>query len=230
MANNPNITRPGEIPGDDSDKTIAGYGGSRPNATAGTMGAGSSTSVGTGSMSGTGAGSVPDGSSMAGSGGSGTTSTAGAYGASGTSTDSIDPLDRDERGGAGVRITGNGDDDLSGPGPQLMTASTLEGDKVVNRQGEDLGEIDEIMLDVPSGRIAYAVMSSGGFLGMGNKLFAIPWTALTLDTDNKCFVLDVDKQRLESAPGFDKDNWPSMADQEFGTQVHSYYGARPYWE
>ncbi len=134
-------------------------------------------------------------------------------------------------GEAGARIEGGSQyENASGPGPRLMTASTLEGDKVVNRQGEDLGEIDEIMLDVPRGRIAYAVMSSGGFLGMGDKLFAIPWSALTLDTDNKCFVLDVDKQRLENAPGFDKDHWPSMADAEFGSQVHSYYGARPYWE
>ncbi len=131
----------------------------------------------------------------------------------------------------GAKIKGEGvHENTSGPGPRLMTASTLEGDKVVNRQGEDLGEIDEIMLDVPRGRIAYAVMSSGGFLGMGEKLFAIPWSALTLDTDNKCFVLDVDKQRLKDAPGFDKDNWPSMADTEFDTRVHSYYGTRQYWE
>jgi sporulation protein YlmC with PRC-barrel domain len=131
----------------------------------------------------------------------------------------------------GARIEGQSRyENQSGPGPQLMTASTLEGDKVVNRQGEDLGEIDEIMIDVPRGRIAYAVMSSGGFLGMGDKLFAIPWSALTLDTDNKCFVLDVDKQRLENAPGFDKDHWPSMADPQFGSQIHTYYGARPYWE
>ena len=133
--------------------------------------------------------------------------------------------------GGTSRGTGEGQyENTSGPGPRLMTASTLEGDKVVNRQGEDLGEIDEIMLDVPRGRIAYAVMSSGGFLGMGEKLFAIPWSALTLDTDNKCFVLDVDKQRLKDAPGFDKDSWPSMADTEFDTRVHSYYGTRPYWE
>lgn len=232
MASSPNTPRPGEIPGNDDDKTIAGYGGSRLNATAATMGTGASTSVGTASMSGTDAAGVPGDSSMAGSGGSGTTSTAGAYGASGTATSNA--LDRGERLDAGsdpgTHIVGNGDDDLSGPGPRLMTASTLEGDKVINRQGEDLGEIDEIMLDVPRGRIAYAVMASGGFLGMGNKLFAIPWSALTLDTDNKCFVLDVDKQRLESAPGFDKDNWPSMADREFGSRIHRYYGARPYWE
>jgi sporulation protein YlmC with PRC-barrel domain len=132
---------------------------------------------------------------------------------------------------AGARIQGSGAyENTSGPGPRLMTASTLEGDRVVNRQGEDLGEIDEIMLDVPRGRIAYAVMSSGGFLGMGDKLFAIPWSALILDTDNKCFVLDVDKQRLENAPGFDKDNWPNTADADFDARVHSYYGARPYWE
>jgi sporulation protein YlmC with PRC-barrel domain len=133
--------------------------------------------------------------------------------------------------GEGARIEGGGQyENTSGPGPRLMTASTLEGDRVVNRQGEDLGEIDEIMLDVPRGRIAYAVMSSGGFLGMGDKLFAIPWGALTLDTDNKCFVLDVDKQRLEGAPGFDKDNWPNAAQADFDERVHSYYGVRPYWE
>jgi sporulation protein YlmC with PRC-barrel domain len=134
-------------------------------------------------------------------------------------------------GDRGAGIEGSSEyDDTSGPGPRLMTASTLEGDRVVNRAGEDLGEIEEIMLDVPAGRIAYAVMSSGGFLGMGDKLFAIPWSALTLDTDNRCFVLDVDKQRLQDAPGFDKDNWPNTPDHEFDTRLHNYYGARPYWE
>jgi sporulation protein YlmC with PRC-barrel domain len=131
----------------------------------------------------------------------------------------------------GARIEGSSQyTNAEGPGPRLMSASTLEGDKVVNRQGEDLGEIDEIMLDVPRGKIAYAVMSAGGLMGIGEKLFAIPWSALTLDTDNKCFVLDVEKQRLKDAPGFDKDHWPSMADQQFSTQVHTFYRARPYWE
>jgi sporulation protein YlmC with PRC-barrel domain len=126
----------------------------------------------------------------------------------------------------GARIAVN----YSGPGPRLMTASTLEGDKVVNRQNETLGTISEIMLDVPRGRIAYAVMSSGGFLGLGDKLFAIPWSALTLDTDRKCFVLDADKARFKDAPGFDKDHWPEEADTSFIDSVHQYYGARPYWE
>jgi len=164
--------------------------------------------------------------------GTGSTGMSGSSGVSGGSTGSMasgGSTGSSSQSGAGIQGQSQYEN-TSGPGPQLMTASTLEGDKVVNRQGEDLGEIDEIMIDVPRGRIAYAVMSSGGFLGMGDKLFAIPWSALTLDTDNKCFILDVDKQRLENAPGFDKDHWPSMADPQFGSQIHSYYGARPYWE
>ena len=131
----------------------------------------------------------------------------------------------------GARITGTSHlDNRSGPGPEVMAASDFEGEDVVNRQGETLGDIEEIMLDVRSGRIAYAVLAAGGFLGLGEKYFAVPWRALTLDTDRKCFILDVDKQRLENAPGFDKDHWPSMADERWASDVHSYFGATPYWE
>lgn len=117
-----------------------------------------------------------------------------------------------------------------GPGPQIMGADTLIGDNVVNTLGEDLGEIKEIMLDISSGRVAYAVLSSGGFLGIGDKLFAIPWSVLTLDPANKRFVLDIAKERLKEAPGFDKDHWPSMADTTWASTLHDYYGSRPYWE
>ncbi|MGH8523507.1 MAG: PRC-barrel domain-containing protein [Gammaproteobacteria bacterium] len=128
----------------------------------------------------------------------------------------------------GTKIVGGHRGD--GPGPQVMAADTLQGDSVVNRQGETLGEIQDIMIDVPSGRVGYAVLSVGGFLGMGDKLFAIPWNALILDAENERFILDVPKERLDSAPGFDKDHWPSMADQRWGTEIHSYYGTQPYWE
>jgi sporulation protein YlmC with PRC-barrel domain len=111
-----------------------------------------------------------------------------------------------------------------------MAANTLQGDELCNLQGEEIGEITEIMLDVPTGRIAYAVLSVGGFPGLGERLFAIPWSALKLDPENKRFMLDVDKERLENAPGFDKDNWPRMADPQWGRDVHTYYKARPYWE
>lgn len=129
----------------------------------------------------------------------------------------------------GPRITGGSDSD-DGPGPQVMGASTLTGNRVINSQGDDLGDIKEIMLDVRSGRVAYAVLATGGFLTMGEKLLALPWNALTLDADNKCFILDVDEKTLENAPGFDKDAWPTMADSQWASQVHSHFGVRPYWE
>jgi len=113
---------------------------------------------------------------------------------------------------------------------RVMSAGSLTGDRVRNSAGEDLGKIEEIMLDVPSGRIAYAVLSFGGFLGMGNKLFAIPWSALTLNERDHEFVFNVDKVTLENAPGFDKDNWPDMADPEWATQVHEHYSCKPYWD
>ena len=130
------------------------------------------------------------------------------------------------------RVSGGGRPytDNPGPGPFVMSADTLEGDNVVNAKGEDLGKIEAIMLDVPGGRIAYAVLSFGGFLGIGDKLFAIPWRLLTLDADNKQFVLNIDKDRLISAPGFDKDHWPAMADPEWAKEIHEYYKSSPYWE
>ena len=117
-----------------------------------------------------------------------------------------------------------------GPGPEVMGAATLTGDAVVDRNGQELGEIREIMLDVPTGRIAYAVLAFGGFLGMGDKLFAVPWSALTLDADHKCFILDVDRERLREAPGFDKNHWPSMAQPTWASTVYRFYGVDPYWE
>jgi len=112
---------------------------------------------------------------------------------------------------------------------RVLAASTLEGDSVRNSAGEDLGKVDEIMIDIPSGKVAYAVLSFGGILRMGNKLFAVPWSALKVDEDEKCFLLDVDKKTLESAPGFDKDHWPDMADTSWGSDVYRYYGVTPYW-
>lgn len=112
----------------------------------------------------------------------------------------------------------------------VLSASTLAGNDVRNSSGEDLGKISEIMIDIPTGRVAYAVLSFGGFLGMGDRLFALPWSILKLDEDEKCFILDVDKQVLKNAPGFDKSNWPDMSDTTWGGTVFSYYHAEPYWE
>ncbi len=114
----------------------------------------------------------------------------------------------------------------AGSGPRLMGADTLIGEDVYNRQDESLGDIKEIMLDMRSGQVAYAVLSFGGWLGMGSKLFAVPWQSLQLDTGNKRFVLDCSKELLKNAPGFDKDNWPDMASTEFATQIHGFYGTQ----
>ena len=111
-----------------------------------------------------------------------------------------------------------------------LSAGTLIGDSVNNRAGENVGSLKDIMLDLESGHIAYAVVSCGGFLGMGEKLFAVPWNALELDSVNHALIFDVDRERLMQAPGFDKDNWPDMSDRTWGLSVHEFYGTRPYWE
>ncbi len=119
--------------------------------------------------------------------------------------------------------------DLTTTTPPVLSSGSLIGNPVRNLSGEDLGKIDEIMLDPEFNRIGYAVVSFGTFLGMGGKLFAVPWEALTLDTENKCFILNVEKERLENAPGFDKDNWPAFADRSWGEQIYSHYQTQPYW-
>jgi hypothetical protein len=116
-----------------------------------------------------------------------------------------------------------------GRGPDIVDAATLKGDRVTNPEGQDLGSIEAIMIDIRNGRIAYAVLSFGGFLGMGSKLFAIPWSVLSAHADGRNFVLPVSRERLEGAPGFDKDHWPSMADRAWADELHSYYDAPPYW-
>jgi sporulation protein YlmC with PRC-barrel domain len=105
----------------------------------------------------------------------------------------------------------------AGLGPNIIEATDLVGNAVRDLAGEDLGKIHQIMVDTDNGRIAYAVLSFGGFLKMGAKLVAVPWSALRFDRDNKGFVLDVDRTTLENAPEFDKDNGPGMANPHFAT-------------
>jgi sporulation protein YlmC with PRC-barrel domain len=113
---------------------------------------------------------------------------------------------------------------------QLMKGSTFIGSNVENPQGQNLGDIKDVVIDRSSGRIAYAVVSFGGFLGVGEKLFAVPWGAFSQPkADKDTFVLDVDKERLKNAPGFDTHNWPQMASQEWVTSLYSYYHVPPYW-
>ena len=111
----------------------------------------------------------------------------------------------------------------------VLSATTLIGDSVVNAAGEDLGKIEDFILDLPNGRIRYAVVSFGGFIGMGEKLFAVPCDALKVDTKNHSLVLDIAKKRLESAPGFDKDSLPDTSVSGWQNEVYKFYGITPYW-
>jgi sporulation protein YlmC with PRC-barrel domain len=104
-----------------------------------------------------------------------------------------------------------------------LSASTIRGTKVRNSYGEDLGRIEDLMLDTLLGEVDYAVISFGGFLGLADKLFAVPLQAMQVDTTNEEFVLDESKERLEEAPGFDKDNWPKKADLQWLQQVREFY-------
>jgi len=113
-------------------------------------------------------------------------------------------------------------------GARLIGADALIGNDVYNYDDEHIGDIKEIMLNSATGEIAYVVLSFGGILGLGEKLFAVPWKALTLDSTNQTFILNESKERLESAPGFDKDNWPNMAEKSWINEVHTFYETRVY--
>jgi sporulation protein YlmC with PRC-barrel domain len=113
--------------------------------------------------------------------------------------------------------------------PKNLSSTSLVGTSVRNPAGEDLGKIEDLMIDLDEGQVAYAVLSFGGFLGMGDKLFAVPFKAFRCDCENETMVLDTPKERLENAPGFDKSNWPDTADRSWGVGIHDHYGVDPYW-
>ena len=107
----------------------------------------------------------------------------------------------------------------------IVSASKIIGEAVVNRQDEKLGKIHELVIDAKEGRLAYAVLAFGG------KLFAMPWRAFEFSNTENKLLLDVDKKKLEAAPGFDKkDTWPNFADRTWGDGIYKYYGYDPYWK
>lgn len=116
----------------------------------------------------------------------------------------------------------------------ILDSAKIVGCKVENSKGENLGKIESLMLDLGEGRILYAVLSFGGFLGMGDKLFPVPVDAFQWRVDEKgrlekCIV-DIDKDLLKDAPGYDRNNLPTQADRTFASRVYTHYGYRPYWE
>ena len=108
---------------------------------------------------------------------------------------------------------------------ERLTATSIVGDKVENASGEDLGKIDNLMVNLGSGDIEYVVLEFGSFMGVGGKLFAVPFRELRLDAQRKTFILDRDKEYLKQSPGFDKDHWPDTNDHSYFDNVKLYYGS-----
>jgi sporulation protein YlmC with PRC-barrel domain len=112
----------------------------------------------------------------------------------------------------------------------ILVKKSILGAKVVNAEREDLGKIEDLVIDTTDNRVAYAILSFGGFLGVGDTHFAIPWEALSFDVTENIAVLKIDKERLANAPGCDPNNWADLTESMWGIQIHKHYGLRPYWE
>jgi hypothetical protein len=112
----------------------------------------------------------------------------------------------------------------------LISSDKVEGTAVYNREGEKLGSIHSLMIDKTSGKVAYAIMSFGGFLGMGDRYHPLPWSVLDYETSQGGYVVDLDRSKLEGAPTYSTSETPNWSDRRWGQQVHDYYGTRSYWE
>jgi PRC-barrel domain len=111
---------------------------------------------------------------------------------------------------------------------RLISSDKAVGTAVYNLQGEHLGSVDNLMIDKYSGQVAYAVMSFGGFLGMGESYHPLPWRTLTYDTRKGGYVVDIDRRRLEKAPSFTSSTTPNWSDRTYGHRVDDFYGVPPY--
>jgi sporulation protein YlmC with PRC-barrel domain len=113
--------------------------------------------------------------------------------------------------------------------PHLVSSNRLERYNVVNAEAEDLGQVQNFMLDIASGKIAYVVVSFGGFMGISDKWFAIPWEAMTWSPETKRFVLDMSKEALKEAPGLDKKHWQEEIDMNWLGECSEFYGCPVTW-
>lgn len=112
---------------------------------------------------------------------------------------------------------------------RLISSDKVEGTRVVNASGEDLGHISEIMIDKPTGQVAYAVLKYGSFVGLGGKLFAVPWDVLSYEPAQDAYVVDLPEDRLRDAPSLEPTDRMDLSDSSWNRQVHDYYGSRADW-
>lgn len=106
---------------------------------------------------------------------------------------------------------------------ERLTATSIIGDSVENMKEEKLGKIDNLMVNLRTGEIEYAVIDFGSFLGLGGKLFAIPFSEMKIDPTRKIFILNRSKEELKSIPGFDKSHWPDTNDHRYFDEVNTYW-------
>jgi sporulation protein YlmC with PRC-barrel domain len=106
----------------------------------------------------------------------------------------------------------------------LISSDKVEGTAVYDARGEHIGSIDRVMIHKRSGQVAYAVLSFGGFLGIGSDYYPIPWASLNYDTNLGGYRTDINEQKLRGAPKYSGDEW-DWSDRERARQVHDYYGA-----
>jgi hypothetical protein len=111
----------------------------------------------------------------------------------------------------------------------LIASDKVQGTSVYNAEGETLGAIHDVMIDKLSGKVAYAIMSFGGFLGMGNQYHPLPWSVLKYNTNLGGYVVHLDKRQLEGGPAYDVDEEPAWGDRAYESKIHDYYGVGPYW-
>jgi sporulation protein YlmC with PRC-barrel domain len=112
---------------------------------------------------------------------------------------------------------------------KLMSAEHIQGARVLNAQGADLGKIDDVLIDTFAGQVVYAILSHGGIIGIGHKLFAVPWDVLAYSAEHDAYLLDIAEEKLKNAPGFDAANPQDMADPRWAKPVHDYYGSKASW-
>lgn len=108
-----------------------------------------------------------------------------------------------------------------------IRASSVTGTSVFNREGEKLGSIDDLVIDKETGAARYAIMSFGGFLGLGEMFHPLPWETLQFDRKLEGYVVDLNKDALEAAPNFAPDNEPDWRDRRYGEDIRMYYGLPP---
>jgi len=121
-------------------------------------------------------------------------------------------------------------DDTTNPSGKLIAARKVQGTSVYNTALEKLGAVEDIMIDKASGRIAYAVLSFGGFLGIGDRYYPLPWEKLNYNTEIGGYIIDIDRDILEGAPSYTDEAAASWHDDAWGRGVYAHFGVPPFWD